>query len=271
MPELPEVETIKNGLIPEVVGRRFLKANLLWPGQVRQPSPEEFRRDIVGRTVEGIRRRGKYLIFDLSGRLKLILHLKMTGCLLIRPSDAEPGPHTRAILYLDNSISIHFLDQRKFGGMWLVQNENEVVGGLGPEPLDHAFSVNALRETLHKHDIPVKPLLCDQTIIAGIGNMYADEALFEARIHPEKKTRKLTTKESERLYTAICHVLVEGIARCGASVSTYRQPDGEPGFAHLFFQVAHRRGERCYRCETPIERIALRGRGTYFCPKCQKA
>jgi formamidopyrimidine-DNA glycosylase len=202
--------------------------------------------------------------------LKLILHLKMTGCLLIRPSDAEPLPHTRAILYLDNSTSLHFLDQRKFGGMWLVQNENEVVGGLGPEPLDHAFSVDALRELLSQHDIPVKPLLCDQMIIAGIGNMYADEALFEARIHPEKKTRKLKAKECERLYNAICHVLVEGIARCGASVSTYQQPDGEPGFAHLFFQVAHRRGERCYRCETPIKRIALRGRGTYFCPKCQK-
>src|SRR5512137_1580771 len=121
MPELPEVETIKNGLIPEVVGRRFLKANLLWPGQVRQPSTEEFRRDIVGQRVEGIRRRGKYLIFDLSGRWKLILHLKMTGCLLIRPSDDEPLPHTRAILYLDNSTSLHFLDQRKFGAMWLVQ------------------------------------------------------------------------------------------------------------------------------------------------------
>lgn len=270
MPELPEVETIKNGLIPTVVGRRFLKANLLWPGQVRCPSPEEFRRDIVGQTVENIRRRGKYLIFDLSGRQRLIFHLKMTGCLLIRPSDAEPLPHTRVILYLDNSSSLHFLDQRKFGAMWLVHNEDEVLGKLGVEPLDHSFSPTALRELLGKHDIPVKPLLCDQTVIAGIGNMYADEALFEAGIHPEKRTRRLKAMECERLYGAICHVLIEGIARCGASVSTYQQPDGEPGFAHLFFQVAHRRGERCYRCDTPIERISLRGRGTYFCPKCQR-
>ncbi len=271
MPELPEVETIKNGLMPGVVGRRILKANLLWPGQVRRPSPEEFRRDIVGRTVEGIRRRGKYLILDLSGPLKLILHLKMTGCLLIRPWDADPLPHTRAILYLDNSTGVHFIDQRKFGGMWLVENENEVVGRLGIEPLDHAFGVEALRNLLRQHDVPVKPLLCDQMIIAGIGNMYADEALFEARIHPEKKTRHLKPRECERLHQAICHVLAEGIARCGASVNTYQQPDGEPGFAHLFFQVAHRRGERCYRCQTPIRRIALRGRGTYFCPKCQRA
>ncbi len=271
MPELPEVETIKNELVPEVVGRRFTKVTLLWEGQVRQPSAQEFRRDLAGQVVKGIRRRGKYLIFDLSGKQKLILHLKMTGCLLIKPSYAEPGPHTRAILHLDNSTSIHFLDQRKFGAMWLVQDENEVIGGLGPEPLEHSFTLKELREILSRHDIPIKPLLCDQTIIAGIGNMYADEALFEARIHPEKKARSLTAKESERLYSAICHVLIDAIARCGASVNTYQQPDGEPGFAHLFFQVAHRRGERCYRCNTPIERIVLRSRGTYFCPRCQPA
>jgi hypothetical protein len=122
--------------------------------------------------------------------------------------DAEPP--TRAILYLDNPPAFTS-DQRKFGAMWLVQNENEVVGGLGPEPLDHAFSVDALRELLSKLDVPVKHLLCDQMIIAGIGNMYADEALFEARIHPEKKTRKLKAKECERLYNAICHVLSRGL------------------------------------------------------------
>lgn len=271
MPELPEVETIKNCLVPQVIGRRFLKVNLIWPGQVRRPSPEEFRRDIVGQTMEGLRRRGKYLIFDLSGGLKLILHLKMTGCLMVSSWDAEPCPHTRAILFLDNATSIHFIDQRKFGGMWLLKDEREVIGRLGIEPLDRDFGAEALRELLVRHDVPVKPLLCDQTVIAGIGNMYADEALFEAGINPLRSTRKLKARECERLYNAISHVLIEGIARCGASVNTYRQPDGEPGFAHLFFKVAHRRGERCYRCETPIKRIALRGRGTYFCPTCQKA
>lgn len=271
MPELPEVETIKNGLAPRVVGRRILRANLPWPGQVRRPSPDEFRRDIAGQIVEGVRRRGKYLIVDLSGPLTLVVHLKMTGCLLVRPWEAEPLPHTRAILCLDNSTSIHFLDQRKFGGMWLVENESQVVGRLGIEPLDHAFGAEALRELLRKHDVPIKPLLCNQMVIAGIGNMYADEALFEARIHPEKKSRQLKPGEAARLHQAICHVLAEGIARCGASVNTYQQPDGEPGFAHLFFRVAHRRGEQCYRCGTPICRISLRGRGTYFCPRCQQA
>lgn len=269
MPELPEVETIKNGLIPHIVGHRLIKAKLLWAAQVRQPLPQEFRRDIAGQRVEDIRRRGKYLIFDLSGGQKMILHLKMTGCLLIRPSDAKPGPYTRAILYLDNSTCIHFVDQRKFGSIWLVEDENEVIGSLGPEPLDHSFSAKKLKEILSQHDIPVKPLLCDQTTIAGIGNMYADEVLFEARIHPKRKAKSLTPREAERLYRAICHVLIEGIAHCGASVNTYQQPDGEPGFAHLFFQVAHRRGEQCYHCGTPIERITLRGRGTYFCPSCQ--
>ncbi len=271
MPELPEVETIKNGLIPALVGRRILKASLPWPGQVRRPSPDQFRQDIVGRVVEGVRRRGKYLILDLSGPLTLILHLKMTGCLLVRPWDASPLPHTRAILCLDNYTGLNFVDQRKFGGMWLVEDEKEVIGRLGIEPLDRSFGADVLRKLLLSHDVPVKPLLCDQMIIAGIGNMYADEALFEARIHPERRTRQLKPGECRRLYQAICHVLVEGIARCGASVSTYQQPDGEPGFAHLFFRVAHRRGEACYRCETPIRRIALRGRGTYFCPRCQRA
>ena len=269
MPELPEVETIKNDLMTSLVGQRFTQVTLLWPKSVRQPSPEDFCHELPSQTVENIRRRGKYLLFDLANGKKLILHLKMTGCLLLQPSSAIPELHTRVILHLDNGTNLHFLDQRKFGVMWLVDDETEVVGFLGPEPLDHRFTVWALRKALGQHKVPVKVVLCDQTAIAGIGNMYADEALFEARLHPLRKASDLSTRETERLYRAIGHVLTEAIARCGASINTYQLPNGEPGFAHLFFQVAHRRGERCYRCNTPIKRIPLRGRGTYFCPRCQ--
>jgi len=269
MPELPEVESIKNDLISKVVGQGFTNVTLLWPGGVRQPSPDDFCRGLCGQTVKDIRRRGKYLLFDLDNGKKLILHLKMTGCLLLQESPITPELFTRAVFHLDNSTDLHFVDQRKFGVMWLVDDESEVVGSLGPEPLGHRFTVWALRKALGQHKVPIKVLLCDQTVIAGIGNMYADEALFEARIHPLKKGSDLSTRENERLYRAIGHVLTEAIARCGASVNTYQLPNGEPGFAHLFFQVAHRLGERCYRCNTPIKRVSLRGRGTYFCPRCQ--
>lgn len=269
MPELPEVETIRRAILPELQGHRFVKIQLLWPGSVRGLSPEDFAQGLADQEVKDVRRRGKYLIIDLSQGRKLILHLKMTGCLLIQPCSAIPASHTRAILHLDSNNSLHLTDQRKFGGMWLVEDENEVVGTLGPEPLDSRFSPWALRKALRQHSIPIKALLCDQRIIAGIGNMYADEALYEARIHPLRKANSMTPAESDRLHRAVCHVLIEGIARCGASVNTYQQPNGEPGFAHLFFQVAHRRGERCYHCRTPISRISIRGRGTYFCPKCQ--
>jgi len=269
MPELPEVETIKNHLLPQVVGHHFTKVTLLWARSVRQPPPEEFCRRLVGQTIEDIHRRGKYLLFHLCDGEKLILHLKMTGFLLLQPSSAELEPHTRAIFHLDNETEIHFCDQRKFGAMWLMEDETEVVGKLGPEPLDQNFTPEALGEVLSRHNMPVKALLCDQNIIAGIGNMYADEALLASRIHPLRKAKDLSRKEAGRLHKAIRQVLIAAIGHGGASVDTYQHPDGELGLAHFFFQVAHRGGERCYVCHTPIQRISLRGRGTYFCPKCQ--
>jgi len=269
MPELPEVETIKNDLLPQVVGRHFTKVTLLWSRSVRQPPPEEFCRRLVGQTIKDVHRRGKYLLFHLSNDGKLILHLKMTGFLLLQPSSAELEPHTRAIFHLDNETEIHCCDQRKCGAMWLMEDETEVVGKLGPEPLDQNFTPEALREVLSRHNMPVKALLCAQNIIAGIGNMYADAALFASRIHPLRKAKDLPREEAERLHKAIRQVLIAAIGHGGASVDTYQHPDGELGLAHFFFQVAHRGGEPCYHCNTLIERIPLRSRGTYFCPRCQ--
>jgi formamidopyrimidine-DNA glycosylase len=270
MPELPEVETIKNYLLPRVVGLRFTKVTLLWPRMIRQPSPDDFCHRIAGQTIRDIGRRGKYLLFYLDQET-LILHLKMTGVLLLQPSSAELEPYTRTVFYLDNGTRLCFCDQRKFGAMWLVKDEREVVGKLGPEPLTHNFTPEALSDILSRHNIPVKASLCDQNLIAGIGNMYADESLFAARIYPTTPAKELSGKEAGRLHKAIRQVLTTAIEHGGASVNTYQHPNGETGTAHLSFRVAHRGGKPCPSCGTAIERIRIRGRGTYFCPKCQSA
>ncbi len=265
MPELPEVETIKNELLPYIIGRCVTGVTLCWEGIVRQPSPEEFRSRIKGQTITGIERRGKYLIVKLSGGDLLIIHLKMTGSLLVKP----PKEYTRAIIHLDKDTDIFFRDPRKFGLMRLVKDENSVVGKLGPEPLEAEFTPQLLAQLLAKRTAPIKALLCDQEFIAGIGNMYADEALFAARVHPLRAGGSLSQEEIERLHRAIRQVLSSGINSKGASVDTYIRPDGTLGRAHLEFKVAHGSGKTCPNCGTPIERIVVRNRGTYFCPGCQ--
>jgi formamidopyrimidine-DNA glycosylase len=266
MPELPEVETIKNELLPHVLGRAIEGVDIFWDKMVRQPSLKEFRSRIIGRKITGMSRRGKYLFFHLSSGDVLVMHMKMTGSLLVNPSD---GRFSRAIFHLDKGIDLHFWDPRKFGVMWLAEDAGAVDGMLGPEPLDDDFTPDFLAEILRKRTAPIKPLLIDQSIIAGIGNMYADEALFEAKIHPLKPAGKLTRDEIERLHSAIRHVLQKAIAKKGASVRNYIRPDGMPGTAHDEFNVAHGVGKSCPRCGTPIKRIVVRGRGTYLCPRCQ--
>ncbi len=195
------------------------------------------------------------------------MHMKMTGSLLVDPADDR---FTRAIIRLDNGMALHFWDPRKFGKMSLEESEEAVAGQLGPEPLEDDFTPEVLARLLHNHKAPVKPVLIDQTVIAGIGNMYADEALFEARIHPLKPAGKLSGAEIERLYNAIRAVLRRALKRKGASVRNYIRPDGTPGTAHDEFKVAHGTGKECPDCGGPIERIVVRGRGTYICPRCQR-
>ncbi|MFO8102416.1 MAG: bifunctional DNA-formamidopyrimidine glycosylase/DNA-(apurinic or apyrimidinic site) lyase [Dehalococcoidia bacterium] len=269
MPELPEVETIRKALIPLITGTRVKSVELLWPKAVRQPSPEEFCQQIAGQRIEGIRRRGKYFLFDLSGGEILGLHLKMTGVLLLEPASKEVPKHTVAIFRLDGDSDLHFVDQRKFGSIWLAGDEKEIIGKLGPEPLDKAFTQAYLSKLTRRHSIPIKALLHDQNAIAGIGNMYADEALFAAKIHPLKKASSLSGREIKKLHTAIIEVLERGIRHNGASTRNYRLPDGSEGLAHTQFRVAHRGGKPCPVCGTAISRISIRGRGSYFCPKCQ--
>lgn len=270
MPELPEVETVKNELMPHIIGHRLTGITLLWEGIVRQPSASEFSSRLIGQKITGLARYGKYLVASLTSEDVLIIHMKMSGSLLLSQDSSEPPEYTRAIIHLDNGNSIFFRDPRKFGVMWLVKDKDSIVGKLGPEPLEKDFTPHVLARRLKKRTAPIKALLCDQSFIAGIGNMYTDEALFAAGIHPLRPGGSLSQDEIERLHTAIGQVLRSAIGNKGASIVNYYRPGGELGTAHFDFKVAHRGGKSCPGCGTPIQRIPIRNRGTYFCPRCQQ-
>jgi len=269
MPELPEVETVKNELAPHVIGRRISGITLFWERMVSQPSVEEFCSRIIGRKITGMARRGKYLFFNLDNPELLVMHLKMSGSLLLKPNSDEPDRFARAIIHLDNNTQIQFRDPRKFGAIWLTTDKNTVTDKLGPEPLETGFTLEVLAKRLCNRKAPIKALLFDQNFIAGIGNMYADEALAAAGIHPLRPGRSLSRDEIKRLHRAIQQVLKNGITHLGASTDTYYRPSGEKGFAHHHFKVAHQGGKPCPKCGTLIKRTVVHNRGTYFCPKCQ--
>ena len=268
MPELPEVETIKEELSPHIIGRRFTEVTVCDTKPVKQPSVEEFRRKLIGQKINGLKRRGKYLIFLLSGGSVLVVHLKMTGALLLNPRQTDS--YARVFFHLDDGRRLVFTDRRRLGAIWLLGNEQAVTGKLGPEPLDREFTVGILAERLHKRQAPIKAVLLDQSFIAGIGNMYADEALFAAKIHPLRQAGSLSPGEIRKLHKAIVEVLKSAIESKGASIDTYKRPDGQLGTAHDNFRVAHRGGKPCPVCGTTIQRLAVRNRGSYFCPECQK-
>ena len=273
MPELPEVETIRNDLRPEMEGRCFTGVSIFLPKMVLQPTVEEFQQRLIGQTIKEIARRGKYLLFRLVSGEVLILHMCMTGSLLLREKtddSTENESYLTAIFELDNGKELLFSDKRKFGTASLVQDESALNGKLGSEPLSNAFTGKVLMASLKARKAPIKAILCEQDIVAGIGNMYADEALFSAGIHPLRPANGLNDDEIKRLHKAIRDVLKKGIANLGASFSDYRRPNGEQGRQQDAFDVAHRGGQICNICSTPIERIAVRNRGTYFCPKCQR-
>ena len=182
----------------------------------------------------------------------------------------QPDKYARVIFQFDNGSQLIFTDRRRLGVLWLVDNEQSIISKLGPEPLDSEFTAETLALRLQKHKAPIKAVLLDQTFIAGIGNMYADEALFSARIHPLRRANSLSHQEIQDLYRSISDVLSSAIDSKGASVDTYKRPDGELGAAQFNFRVAHLSNKPCPVCVTPIQRLAIRNRGSYFCPNCQK-
>ncbi len=269
MPELPEVEMVARGLREPLVGQTLTEVRCYWPRHIHDLSVAELQRGIYGRSVQSISRRGKYLLFYLSDGQVLIIHLRMSGRLSVVPADTPTDKHTHTIIALNNGQELRFWDQRKFGRIYLVDDADEIVGKLGPEPLSPEFTVDLLADLLKGRKRTIKPFLLDQTFIAGIGNIYADEALFYAGIRPTRTTDTLSAAEIERLHAGIRRALKLGIDRGGASISLYIRPDGTAGDMQNAVRVFRRTGELCYDCHTPIERIVLGGRSTHFCPHCQ--
>ena len=268
MPELPEVETIKNELSSHVIERLIIGVVVHDDRLIQPHSIGEFCQKLLGQRVTGLSRRGKYLFFHLSDGTVLIVHLRMTGSLVINSPDDER--YIRAVFQFDNGEQLAFVDRRRLGVMWLAESEDEIARKLGDEPLTAGFTAEALAKRLKGRQAPIKAVLLDQTLVAGIGNMYADEALFAAKIHPLKKAGDLSSSEIKNLHKAIVAVLKSAIENKGASVDTYKRPGGEVGTAHNEFKVAHRKSEACRVCGAAIERIPVRNRGSYFCPKCQR-
>ncbi len=267
MPELPEVETIARKLKPQLVGKTIQDAQLRWQRTLAFPSPRKFRGLIKGQQIQNVTRRAKYFILQLSD-FSLLIHLRMSGDLLIKKGKIKPEKHDRLILNLlsaEGDLShLVFNDTRKFGRVWLTANAEDVLGKLGPEPLSRAFTPRWLHTALHSRHRLLKPLLLDQTFLAGIGNIYADESLHLAKLHPLAASDSVTEQQAEALHRSICQVLKEGIRRNGASFDwVYR--GGE-----YHFRVYDRTGKPCPVCGTSIERILVGQRSTHFCPTCQR-
>lgn len=267
MPELPEVETIKNALQSRVTGLTFTGAMVMDARPLQAMSPDEFCRRLIGRRIISLGRRGKYLVFGLSSGLALIIHLRMTGALFWNPIGKVD--FARVEFAFNNGEKLVFSDVRRFGTIYLVRDAEKIIGKLGVEPLSTEFTPDALKQLLKTRSAPIKSALLNQQLIAGIGNMYADEALFKARINPQRPASSLNMRELKALHSAIREVLVKGIKKKGASIRDYRIPDGGRGSAHAEFCVAHREGEKCPRCGAEIRRSVVGQRGTYFCPVCQ--
>lgn len=272
MPELPEVETIAANLrsgtedYPSLLGMVVTRGQVLWPRTLAMPSEEEFEQLLPGKVVKDIGRRGKFLVLKLSQDY-LLIHLRMSGDLFVEQADGLPADHHRLIIVFEGGYRLAFNDPRKFGRVWLVPDPGLVLDSLGPEPLEEGFTPQQLHDRLQAHRRQLKPLLMDQSFIAGLGNIYTDEALHMASLHPLVVSSTVDADQAERLWASIRKVLREGIQRNGASIDwVYRGGDFQN-----YFRVYQRTGLPCPVCGTAIERIVVGQRGTHFCPRCQPA
>lgn len=270
MPELPEVESTVRRLRPDVTGRRIEGVLMRWRRSVAGPSPAAFRRGCTGSYISGVERRGKFLVFTLCAPHSatplryLLIHLRMSGRLRVLPRAQGAVKHTRAVFLLEGGVQLRFDDPRKFGRLHLVRDAREVVGELGPEPLDPRFDAAAMQAIMAGRSARIKTVLLNQRLLAGVGNIYADEALWRAGIHPVRKASSLDAEELRALHRSLRRVLRAAIAVQGT--------DAGDGVVCGDYQpeVYGREGEPCLRCRTPIEKIVVAQRGTHVCPKCQR-
>jgi len=271
MPELPEVETVARGLRASLVGRTIVGMEIRWARSVVPPDPAAFARRLTGQAVTDVGRRGKWVVIALSGGDTLLVHLRMTGQLVLGPRGCPDARHVRVLFSLDDGRSLRFSDTRKFGRLWLVDDPADVLGDLGPEPLVDDFTAARLREMLARRRGRIKPLLLNQRFLVGLGNIYTDEALWRAFIHPLRRADTLTPTEVRRLHRAIRSVLRAAIASGGTTLpdAAYQQADGRSGEFASQLAAYGRVEQPCPRCGTIIERIKVSQRSTHFCPRCQ--
>ena len=273
MPELPEVETIRRQLAPSLEGRRLDSVRVLDPRWCDPAPPEAIEDALRGREIERVGRRGKYLILSLEDDVQLVMHLRMTGNLLLT-EDAEDPPHLRVDMSLDDGRRLLFVDVRRFGTGDVLLGSDALAdyfdSRLGVEPLSPDFTADGLRALARGRKQPVKAFLLNQERIAGVGNIYADEALFRAKVHPLRQVGTLRRPQIEALRAAVVESLELGIDSKGASIDDYRHVDGARGSFQDRFLVYSRAGEPCVRCGTPIQKLRAAGRGTYVCPNCQR-
>ena len=275
MPELPEVETVRALLEPVLVGRTFARVEIADARLTRPHDPAEVAAELTGERVAAVERRGKYLIVRFESGRVLLVHLRMTGNLLHVPGGTvADDPHRRAVVTLDNGSDVAYRDVRRFG-TWLLVEPGELdmylAERLGAEPLDPAFTTKGLATRFAARRAPVKAVLLDQRTLAGLGNIYVDEALWRARVHPLTPANEVPADRLPALRRGIRTALRAGIARQGASLRDYRRPDGARGRMQEEFKVYGREGEPCPRCGTPVEKLRIAGRGSWYCPRCQRA
>jgi len=263
LPELPEVETVTRSIAP-LIGRRIVAAEFRCPRVLRGGDPDHMSARIAGRRIAGVKRHGKFILVSLEGGGYLLIHLGMTGRLLL---GGPAGKHTHAVLTLDRGVLLYD-DSRQFGCLQFSEGFPQRVARLGPEPLEVSFEDFAA--ALKRRKTRVKSLLLNQAFLRGIGNIYADEALFRAGIHPLAIASRLSRDRARRLYDAIIAVLTEAIAAGGSSISDYVDAEGRKGFFQFSHRVYQRTGEPCVKCKTPIRRVLVSQRSSHFCPRCQK-
>jgi formamidopyrimidine-DNA glycosylase len=275
MPELPEVETVRATLAPVLTGRRLDRVDILDTRLVRPFEPLAVAAELEGERIEAVERRGKYLVFRFESGRSLLIHLRMTGSLRhaanLAPAD---DPYRRAVVRLDDGSDVMYRDVRRFG-TWLLLEPGELepylAERLGAEPFSTEFTPRRFAARLANRRAPIKAALLDQRTLAGMGNIYVDEALWRARIHPLRPAGDLGPDEVRRLRAAVRRALEAGIARQGATLRDYAKPDGGRGRMQEEFKVYGREGDPCDRCGTPIEKTRVAGRGTWYCPNCQPA
>lgn len=267
MPELPDVEVMRRVIAPGVIGQTIAGVTLKWNNAVKTPSAGEFREGLMGSTIEDVGRRAKYFLFRLRDSRTLIVHLRMTGSLRVVEAGEEMHKYTQTVFHFESGCDLRFVDPRKFGAVWLVDDEASVVGDLGPEPLEPSFTVDVLSGILEGRGTAIKSLLMDQKRIAGIGNIYADDILFRSGVHPMTRAGDVGSKHTEAIHGSITWTLSRAIDILERNMPVDAPPTEDLG--PLIFLVPREKGAGCPRCAREIERMVVGGRGTYFCPECQ--